>query len=228
MDLTDYNERAARLGVLPEYRGTVTSIHGINTLGHWQREISTELQDAALRYHQINYGIIRLKMLWWQQSVAEMIVEALHEQEDKWPSGPHGVIAHSFGTLCLGHALQRNPGLRVLKRICLFGAILPRDFPWRELRERHQYESVLNETCRGDKWARLARYLPLKTGPSGCDGFLDAEPYVYNCPTEWTGHSGLGSRAQCRGTWLPFLLKGALPPSCRQAEAARNASQVRA
>lgn len=217
MRLAEYNSRAERLGTAQAYRGTVTSVHGINTFGHWQRQISTELQDAALRYRQVNYGRILLGVLWRRKSVSKMIVNAILEQQDKWPAGPHGVIAHSFGTLCLGYALQRNPALRLRGRICLFGAILPRKFPWKRLHELKQYESVLNETCRGDIWSWLSWSLPLlKTGASGCYGFLDAGPYVHDCHSDWTGHSGLGSRVQCRGTWIPFLLNGELPPSCHE------------
>ena len=104
-------------------------------------------------------------------------------------------LRHSFGTLCLGRALQRNPSLR-LARICLFGAILPPTFPWSTIRQRAQYESVLNETCTDDPWPRRAdRYLFWTgAGPSGCDGFLEGEPSVHNCPYDWTGHSGLASR----------------------------------
>ena len=212
--LNDYNSFAEKRGAKAQYRGTVVTVHGMKTRGVWQKDISPVLQDAALRHHPVDYGYLLFGVLLprIQDAVANKIVRAIDEQQHAVPSGPHGVIAHSFGTLCLGRALQRNPSLR-LGRICLFGAIMPRDFPWQVIKKHAQYESVLNETCGRDPWPRTAaKYLSWAgAGASGCDGFLEEGASVYECPYTWTGHSRLGTKLHCENTWLPFLLDGSRP-----------------
>ena len=216
MNLSAYNILAEKLSTKAQYRGTVVTVHGINTRGAWQKRISSALQDAALRHEPVDYGHLLIGVLLprMQDTVADQIVAAVSKQQIAVPDGPHGVIAHSFGTLCLGRALKRNPSLR-LGRICLFGAILPMNFPWQRIRDRAQYESVLNETCDQDPWPRrAARYLAWTgAGASGCHGFLQTGPSVHECPYDWTGHSQLGTPLHCQQTWLPFLLNGTLPPA---------------
>ena len=218
MNLSDYNALAEELRSKPQYRGTVVTVHGMNTRGAWQKRVSSSLQDAALRHEPVDYGHLLVGVLLprMQDRVARQIVAAANEQWLAVPDGPHGVIAHSFGTLCLGRALKCNPSLR-LSRICLFGAILPTDFPWHAIRNRAQYESVLNESCDRDPWPRCAaRYLAWAgAGAAGCDGFLQRGASVYECPYDWTGHSQLGTALHCKQTWIPFLLDGALPPAAR-------------
>lgn len=216
MKLNHYNSCAEQLGTPPQYRGSVVTVHGMTTRGAWQKRISSALQDAALRHEPLDYGYLLLGVLspWVQDAVANRIIAAVTRQQRAVPDGPHGAIAHSFGTLCLGRALKRNPSLR-LGRICLWGAILPTDFPWSMLRNRAQYDSVLNETCDQDPWPRrAARYLGWAgAGASGCDGFSRQPPSVHDCHYDWTGHSQLGTPLHCTQTWLPFLLRGVLPPS---------------
>ena len=215
MNLNDYNESAEELGVPPQYRGTVVTVHGMGTRGAWQKHISSALQDAALRHEPVDYGyfLINVLMPSSRDTVANKIVTEVVKQQAAVPRGPHGVIAHSYGTLCLGHALKRNPSLR-LGRICLFGAILPTNFPWRSIRDRGQYDAVMNETCDRDQWPRRAsRYLCWAgAGAAGCDGFAEQGSSIYECPYDWTGHSKLGTPLHCENTWIPFLLYGILPP----------------
>ena len=219
MNLSDYNRFAEKVGTRPQYRGTVITVHGMKTRGAWQKDISPVLQDAAVRHEPVDYGyvLVKVRLRWKQETVANQIVTAAMEQQRAVPDGPHGIIAHSFGTLCLGRALKRNPSL-MLGRICLFGSILPTNFPWRVIREREQYDSILNEICDEDPWPRCASRCLwwAGAGASGCDGFVESGASVNECPYDWTGHSQLGTRLHCQQTWLPFLLHGVLPPACAQ------------
>ena len=219
MNLRDYNAVAERLEARPQYRGTVITVHGMKTYGPWQKEVSLALQDSALRHEPVDYGYVLFKAVcrWMQDSVSEKIIAAFREQEAVVPGGPHGVIAHSFGTLCLGRSLQQNPSLR-LSGICLFGSVLPRNFPWKRIWERKQFRSVMNETCEGDPWPRWASWLLrwAGAGASGCDGFMETGAPVHECPYDWTGHTCLGSRLHCEHTWIPFLLEGVVPSTYRK------------
>ena len=144
--------------------------------------------------------------------MAQDIVDAV--LRNKLRCRTSGIIAHSFGTLCLRDALQGNPDLEI-ERICLIGSIMHRRFPWRKLQEQGQFQLVLNETCRRDWWVHVAPLVPgWGAGRSGCYGFLDAGASVYDCPYYWTRHSGLATRLHCEKTWVPFLLDGSLPASC--------------
>ena len=170
----EYADRAKERAYRPSYRGTVITIHGMNTRGAWQKRISTVFQDALVRYKAVDYGMFRGGVLTWgaQRKVADEIEEAVFEQQREVPDGPHGVIAHSFGTLCLGYALKSRPSLK-LDRICLVGAILERNFPWEDIRQRQQVSSVLLEKGGADRWPRIAEcWLSHRgAGASGREGF---------------------------------------------------------
>ena len=198
-------------GKRQQYRGTVTTIHGINTRGAWQKDVSPYLQDGGLRHLPADYGNVRASVLWSRRKAEEVILDAVEAQETALEGGPHTVIAHSFGTLALGRALRCNPDLE-LGRICLFGSILPRSFPWGRVRE--QYDEVLNEACVWDVpvWAAGPFMGLIGAGWSGCLGFCEDISTVHNRYYDSTGHSRLGSPLHCRKTWLPFLLDGTLPP----------------
>ena len=215
MKLSKFNLIAEELGVRAQYRGAVVTVHGMKTRGAWQKKISTVLQDAALRHEPLDYGSLIIGSFFprSRDAVANQLVSAVTKQQKVVPHGPHGIIAHSFGTLCLGRALKSNPSLR-LGRICLFGGILHRNFPWKKIRERGQFDAVLNESCSQDPWPRCASLLLFWTGAgaSGRYGFLEQACSVYECPYDWTGHSQLGTVVHCQNTWLPFLLRGKLPP----------------
>ena len=191
-------------------KGTVTTVHGIKTRGAWQKDITPAFFDAGLRHVPLDYGY-RLGP-WSSAKVEEDIVAAIADQRTKVPQGPHGVVAHSFGSLCLGRAMQRNPSLS-LGRICLVGSILRTDFPWREVRNRGQYESVLNEASEDDYWVRLARGCPkcIGIGTAGYNGFAVGSPFVYDRRYRGVGHSGLATRSHCEEVWVPYLVRGAVP-----------------
>jgi serine/threonine-protein kinase len=53
------------------------------------------------------------------------------------------IIAHSFGTWLVGHALESNPDIQV-GRVVLTGSILRPDFNWKEHMPSGQVEAVLN------------------------------------------------------------------------------------
>jgi len=82
------------------------------------------------------------------------------------------VIAHSFGTWLLGHALTRNPNLKV-GRVILTGCILRPDFDWAALISRGQVQAVLCHVASRDGWASVAHYIIPDSGPSGVRGFND-------------------------------------------------------
>jgi hypothetical protein len=80
------------------------------------------------------------------------------------------VIAHSFGTWMLGHALaSTDPEVADLAvgRVVLLGSILRPNFPWAEIIARGRAEAVLNHYGTADSWAGIGGYVIYDAGPSG-------------------------------------------------------------
>jgi hypothetical protein len=170
------------------------------------------LQDAAIRHEMIDYGyllkgVTSTKTL---ERVASELAEKYRDARDRGLSA--GTIAHSYGTLCVGRALEWHPAL-VLSRVVLWGCILPRDFDWTTLLNRGQVEAVLNETCEQDRWPKVAKFaIRGGCGPSGCHGFDPVRPEIIERQYAATEHSRLGTALHSESVWVPFLLTGEPPP----------------
>jgi len=142
----------------------------------------------------------RLKVRWFQWAYRE-------EMQDKdviVAEGQHpSIVAHSFGTYILGHALLKYDWL-TFNKVILCGSILPQDFPWDKLIERGQVQAVRNEHGVRDIWTGLVRWFVAGTGPSGRHGFkcshgrFEQEKFVY-------AHSEYFEKGHMEAKWLPFL-----------------------
>jgi serine/threonine-protein kinase len=80
------------------------------------------------------------------------------------------VVAHSFGTYILGHALLKYPYLR-FNKVILCDSILLGDFPWGSIIDRGQVQAVRNEYGVRDIWAEHVGWFIEDSGPSGEVGF---------------------------------------------------------
>jgi hypothetical protein len=205
MNLREYNELAERLAAPAQYRGAVITVHGMNTRGKWQKDINTALQDAGIRHKPVDYGW-RLGSVLRKKTADRVAADILAAYEDhrRHVDDP-GALGHSFGTLAIGRALQIFPDIR-LRRIVLFGSILPCDFPWDQIHANGQIEAVLNEMSASDVWPKVAPYCIPRSGRSGVDGFTTGAAFITSRNFEWTGHSGLSYELHCRESWIPFLI----------------------
>lgn len=208
----DYVRYAAAAGN-PQFRKALISVHGMKTTGAWQKEITTELQLERILYAPVDYGFALASVLKRSKAdaVASTIVRAYETLRLRQPKLKICAVAHSFGTLALGRALQITSDFK-LERAILYAAVLDRDFPWSTIAGRRQVSKVLNETCRADILPKIAGFaLRGPSGSSGCYGFRDASTVVHNREDEWAGHCGLGTRLHCTEVWIPFILDGKLP-----------------
>lgn len=205
MDLARYNEIAERdAPSAAQYRAAVISIHGMNTRGSWQKQLTPHLQDAAIRHVPLDYGNVLVGVV--RKRTLNKIVERLeaeYERQQHFHARP-GVIAHSLGTLATGHALRIRPDL-ALGRSILFGCILPCDFPWETFIKRKQVYGVLHEFAENDRWPRLARWLIPGAGDSGSRGFDSCPSQIRELRYKWTAHSELQNAMHYRRVWIPFL-----------------------
>jgi hypothetical protein len=159
------------------------ALHGMNTPGAWQESFNWL---AALSYgHSVpvaiyKYGIVRPGAIlrFRQRALMRGLQKKIRRLSEEGTlsgfGGKPDVIAHSFGTWLLGHALMDDPGLRV-GRVVLTGCILRPDFDWKGLMDRSQVEAVLCHAADKDFWAGIAHYIIPDSGPSGRRGFNDRD-----------------------------------------------------
>ena len=172
----------------------VLVLHGMNTTGAWQEELSWSIANTYERTVPVfiyKYGRVRPGVfLRWRQ---RQLVKELHQKVEKLratygaaSSAQPDVLAHSFGSWLIGHVLMDDPELR-FGRVVLAGSILRPDFDWVSVTQRGQVEAVLNHCGGQDRWVPLAKLVIPDAGPSGTKGFLD--PGVINRIEPDFGHS---------------------------------------
>jgi pimeloyl-ACP methyl ester carboxylesterase len=197
-------------------RAGVLTVHGINTQGHWQDDLSTWLQDAGYLCSRVTYGDILLKSIFpWTMNRILSRVE-LRYNELRRRGLDVSVIAHSFGSLIVGNLLWRKPSVQ-FERAVLYGSTLSRTFPWRECIARDQCGEILHEVGGRDVWpwfAPVGFALHPQSGWSGVKGFKNPPSNMTQRVYSGAGHSDLQSEAHFQRTWIPFVARGAsaLPP----------------
>jgi pimeloyl-ACP methyl ester carboxylesterase len=161
----------------------------MNTRGAWQEKLSWLIATTygrsvpvfIYKYGRITTGVLlgfrRRKVM---RDLAQRITELSGEREHSTLGGRPDVIAHSFGTWLIGHALASTEddlkGLSV-GRVVLLGSILRPNFAWAGACHRGRAEAVLNHYGARDRWAGIGGYVIYDAGPSGRRGFdpLDAD-----------------------------------------------------
>ena len=194
----------------------VLALHGMNTRGAWQEEfawMASRTYGHSVPVAIYKYGVVRpgAGLRFHQRLLTAELQVCIRrlsgETAEAGFGGTPDVIAHSFGTWLLGHALQADPELRV-GRVILTGCILRPDFSWAELIARRQVEAVLCHYATRDFWARVAHYVIPDSGPSGRVGFNDRKHIVHKeLPSgrhsDFFAEDKLGSFFE--KAWQPFL-----------------------
>lgn len=201
----------------------VLVLHGMNTRGAWQEELSWLIANTSPRsvpvfiykYGRLGHGaFVRRRQ---RELVKDLNVKLrkLGETYGANVAGKPDVLAHSFGTWLIGHALVENPNLAV-GRIVLAGSILRPDFEWDELLASGQVEAVLNHVAGRDRWVPFAQLVIPDAGPSGARGFADTG-VIHRTEPEF-GHSSFFDEQRVADNfelvWRPFLRR----PIARVAE----------
>lgn len=204
----------------------VLVLHGMNTRGRWQEELAWLIASTygrsvpvfIYKYGRVVTGVLLgWRRRWLIRDLARRIERLAGERQgDRLGSRPD-VIAHSFGTWMLGHALaSTDPELANLAvgRIVLLGSILRPSFTWGDVFARRRAEAVLNHYGTADRWAGLGGYVIYDAGPSGRRGFdpvadTDNDQPAVNRQALGFGHSSFFRVACMRkaylDSWKPFL-----------------------
>jgi hypothetical protein len=206
-------------------RGGIITIHGINTIGKWQDDVSTWIQDAGFLCSRVTYGRILLSAPFpWALTKAIARAEERYNELRRRKLNV-SVIAHSFGSLTLGNLLYRKPSL-TFHRIVLYGSVLSPTFPWRKCEVNGQVNEILHEMGGRDIWpwfAPVGFLLHPQAGWSGVRGFRKPPRCLTELLHEGSGHSDLQSEEHFRRVWIPFLVNG--PPAVAHLQASLKAAK---
>jgi hypothetical protein len=197
----------------------VIVIHGFNTHGEWQQELSWRLGNK-LKYSApvliYKYGLIRFSVLvrWRHRQLARQLGEAIraavaHAKANRIPEPPD-VILHSFGSQLFVQLLAM-PEFDDLSfgRVIAAGTVIRPNYDWSERISQGRLEGVLCH-CGGKDWAvPFAQYFIPGAGPGARWGFSDVAAINVMDPgyehggcfelTELDGNLGPG------GLWDRFL-----------------------
>lgn len=194
----------------------VLTLHGMNTTGPWQESLAWHL--ATTYGHSVpvfvyKYGVVRPGVLlrFRQRQLVRRLIQRFRVIRARAMAAGFGgrpdVIAHSFGTWLLAHALLTDSSLEV-GRLILAGSIVSPDFRWAPLIEAGQVEAVLCHAAGRDVWAKAAVYFIPESGPSGCRGF-DERARVHHAFDADFRHSDFFDETRMPAvferTWGPFL-----------------------
>lgn len=216
MRLNRFNQKAARLEEkdsslhVQQKRGAILTVHGINTIGDWQDNLADWVQDAGFHYSRTTYGKILLTSPFPFALTRAMERVQVRYDELLKRNLPVSAIAHSFGTLALGHLLWRRPST-IFHRIVLYGSVLSRRYPWCGRLERGQVKDVLHEVAGRDPWPWLAPIgfiLHRHSGWAGVRAFRNPPPAVLQTYSDGSGHSDLQTPAHFSRVWIPFIAEG--------------------
>lgn len=192
----------------------VFPLHGIRTVGLWRDAFHGVAFKRGWNvrlspWHFGKFGTLlflmspaRMRKLRWFRDTyqTEMKHRDVGLSEGELPS----VVAHSFGTYILGHALLQYPFIR-FNKVLLCGSILPRDFPWKALIGRGQVQAVRNEYGVRDVWARIVAWFVRGSGSSGVKGFVIEPDDRFEQAEFQYPHSEYFSDGHIEHCWFPFL-----------------------
>lgn len=198
------------------------ALHGMNTRGAWQESLVWRVSRAygytvpiaIYKYGVIRPGvIIKLRQRQLLRQLVDRITRLVGDADKSGFGGRPDVIAHSFGSWLIGHALLNDSDLKI-GRVVLAGSILRPDFPWTMLIERGQVEAVFCYRATADIPVWWAHYFIPDSGPSGRTGFGDDAVVEFSAPG--ASHSSCFSDKEFDGVlndvWLPFLTAPAAEP----------------
>ena len=200
----------------------VATIHGIQTRGVWQKNITPHLAKHGLIPYHLDFGwfdAIRFFFAPTRKAQVQRMRKELRNLVYVTGVRRVSVIAHSFGTLIAMEALMAENGDLLYDRIVLSGSIVPVAFPWRSIlgKEKRWAMAVRNERTDSDRVVSLAGFVSrrlgwlsrLKAGPSGREPFSETSVHLIDSFIEG-GHSETHNETKFE-RWARFLSYPVLP-----------------
>jgi hypothetical protein len=196
---------------IPEVKPKVVfSVHGIKTRGKWQKDVTPLLNQAGFTVVPLDYGyFLALQLL--IPSAREKKVDWFREeyirQCNRLQCSRPSIAAHSLGSYLVAQALEKYPEIKI-DRAIFCGAIIRRDFPWKDIAKRGQINGVLNQFGGNDIWARLVAWVVRDAGQSGLRGFSNPTWPVCQQWNPKFRHSDYFYDLNFKDNWIPFLQCG--------------------
>jgi hypothetical protein len=201
----------------------IMTLHGINTYGKWQKDITPWIGMLGWIHWPLDFGKYPGGFLdavgFLTGRTPERLLQTFRDtygniKVDKDCtdySDRIAVIAHSFGTKIVADSLSRYGHLMSFERVIFCGSIVDATFDWRAYLGNKRIQGLLNEHGSYDIWTRV--YSRLRGQRiAGVAGFQGAPPSVVNRTRKVT-HSDWFNRQHFTQVWAPYLKTGVPPPN---------------
>src|SRR5262249_13253288 len=169
----------------------VITVHGINTRGAWQKDITPWMCSQGLIHLPIDYGPYPTNAVEWALFLGGHTRERhLHLIRSAYEKIKYdvaysrfidrvAVIAHSFGTKIVADSLLRYQHLLHFEKFIFCGSIVDADYDWDSLLKAGRIKGVLNEYGYRDTWTRAYTAIR-RRDMAGVTGFKCGSPKIVN------------------------------------------------
>lgn len=176
--IKEYTIRLSQeINKLPNHK-VLYSVHGIETNGTWQSELSESLnlEEQKLEHLQHQYAFFPVlsfmfpPLRWIEVNRFKQELEFL---SDKFPGAEVTLIGHSFGTYLIAKSLDKINQAKTPKfsKIILCGSVIKGSFNWESIIKKHNIKYILNDCSLSDFPLILSQALAIGLGMAGRSGF---------------------------------------------------------
>jgi hypothetical protein len=186
-------------------------LHGIRTHADWFETVDSIFSaDTCCEVVPIRYGYFDLAKFLFPFAFAraapiKKIKQELQNAKAKYLHAKISVIAHSFGTYALMHAIRNDPGLEIF-RVILCGSVVPEHWDLESyFITREEATNIVNDCGVRDVWPVLARCCTWGYGASGTFGKAGVGVRDRKFPFS---HSDFFKPRFISRYWVPFIQNG--------------------
>jgi pimeloyl-ACP methyl ester carboxylesterase len=187
-------------------------VHGMKSSASWF-ELTNQLMTYSVpcQVAPVNYGYLDLPQFVWpfgreKSQPVQKIKDEIRGVKAKYKNARISILAHSYGTVALMHALV-DPTIQV-DRVILCGSIVPEQWYFeRYLLLGTETTCIVNDCGGRDVWPVTAKCLAWGFGATGTIGFGKAGIRDRLFPLS---HGGFFSAAFINQYWVPFVRDGTI------------------
>jgi hypothetical protein len=184
-------------------------IHGIRTHADWFETVTrvfaaeSSCEVVPIRFHYFDF--IKFISPFGRGAPIKEIKKQLQNARAKYPSAKISVIAHSFGTYALMHAIRNNRNIEIF-RIILCGSVVPETWDFEDyFITRGESTDIVNDCGVRDVLPVLARCCSWGYGASGTFGKAGIGVRDRKFPYS---HSDFFQPRFISRYWVPFIEHG--------------------
>ncbi len=189
----------------------VITVHGIRRQNRWSEVFQSlpEISDFNLEILEFDYGYFGFAKFLRKSKRKDIVERFCNFYSANVKGGtPPSVIAHSFGTYVVLHAMKKYDVVK-FDKVIFCGSILHSKTDFRELLQRNQFKQLKNDHGRLEWFLKHTRYLIGKVcGKAGQVGFLDVPADKKNAiinADSYKEHSDYFLPLHMQINWIPFI-----------------------